>query len=352
MDNILLGVSLVICCHNSSLRLPKTIKHLNAQTVSADICWEVIVVDNASTDLTADVAKTYLDVCLKSRARIVNEPRIGLNNARNRGFEEAKYEFVSFIDDDNWVSQNWVQIVYEVMSQHSEIAVCGGYSEAVCEIEPPQWFEAYKESYAVGPEKIEAGDITWTRGNVWGAGMTIRKSARHSLLEHGFHANLVGRTGCSLISGEDSELCFALKVAGWQIWYEPRLRLQHYLPANRLTWKYLRRLHRAFGVSSVGIDPYYLVLDSEKNAIKVLMKSTWQGRVLLSIKTLLKPFTKSWFISESTSEGNPDILTIERQLGRLSELLSMRSAYRKRVMDVKRAQWTKKPYGINNVAIF
>jgi glycosyltransferase involved in cell wall biosynthesis len=342
MDNILPGVSLVICCHNSSLRLPKTIEHLNAQTVSADIPWEVIVVDNASTDDTANVAEKCLNVCLKLRGRVVSEARIGLTNARNRGFEEAKYEFVSFIDDDNWVSSNWVQIVYEVMTKHPEVAVCGGYSQAVCEIIPPQWFETYKESYAVGPEEIEAGDITWTRGNVWGAGMTIRKFAWEALMEQGFQSQLSDRSGRNLISGGDSEICFAVKAAGWRIWYEPRLRLQHYLPADRLTWKYLMRLHRAFGASSVGIDPYYFVLDGDKNAVKALIKSTWQGRVLLSVITLLRHFTKVLFLSESVSEGNPDILSIERQLGRLTELISKRSAYRKRVMNLKCAQWINK----------
>ena len=48
-----LGVSIVICCHNSAKLLPRTLEHLRAQEVDSTIPWEVIVVDNASTDNTA-----------------------------------------------------------------------------------------------------------------------------------------------------------------------------------------------------------------------------------------------------------------------------------------------------------
>ncbi len=79
------GVSIIICCYNSAHRLPKTLAHLKTQVVSQIIPWEVIVVDNASTDGTDQVAKTQWGELPGVPFRVVNEPRPGLSNARNLG---------------------------------------------------------------------------------------------------------------------------------------------------------------------------------------------------------------------------------------------------------------------------
>jgi len=57
------GVSVIICCYNSVKRLPVTLAHLKSQVVFGQIPWEVIVIDNASTDRTAEVAKNYGETC-------------------------------------------------------------------------------------------------------------------------------------------------------------------------------------------------------------------------------------------------------------------------------------------------
>ncbi|MGH7265987.1 MAG: hypothetical protein ACREMB_14255, partial [Candidatus Rokuibacteriota bacterium] len=56
-------------------------------------------------------------------------------------------------------------------------------------------------------------------------------------------------------SGGDAEICFALRLAGWRLWFEPRMRLRHFIQTHRLDWWYLRRLFRGVGASSVGFDP-------------------------------------------------------------------------------------------------
>src|SRR5437867_4426773 len=138
------SVSVVICCHNSAQRLPETLGHLARQKFEASIPWEVIVVDNASTDETPKIARNCWPAQARSILRIVPEPQPGLSHARIRGFAEAKYAIVCFIDDDNWVCPDWVQTVAKTMSLHPEVGACGGRIEAVCEIEPPPWFETYK----------------------------------------------------------------------------------------------------------------------------------------------------------------------------------------------------------------
>src|SRR6266568_2014628 len=99
-NSLPLGVSVVICCHNSAKRLAATLAQLVAQRVPSEIPWEVIVIDNASTDGTAQVAAACWPAVNCVPLRIISEPRLGLTYARQRGFREAKYEFISFVDDD------------------------------------------------------------------------------------------------------------------------------------------------------------------------------------------------------------------------------------------------------------
>jgi len=144
------------------------------------------------------------------------------------------------------------------------VGACGGWITAVCESAPPPWFERYAEKYAVGQQAAASGDVTVTRGFLWGAGLTIRQAAWQQLLAAGFRPVLLGRQGAKLTAGEDSEICFALRLAGWRLWYDRRLTVTHYLPAQRLEWSYLRRLYRGFGASFALLDAYLVVLPRAK----------------------------------------------------------------------------------------
>jgi glycosyltransferase involved in cell wall biosynthesis len=315
------GVSVIICCHNSSTRLPATLTHFRQQEVASDIAWEVIVVDNASTDNTSEVALRCWPHDTPTKLKVVYEPRLGLSHARQCGLSEAKYEIVSFIDDDNWVSPNWVQLVAEIMSQHPNIGACGGYNEAVCEVTPPWWFEHYKNSYAIGSQGHEAGDVSGTRGFLWGAGLSVRKSAWQQLVREGFRALLVDRKGSAPTAGGDAELSFALRLAGWGLWYDPRLRLRHFLPARRLEWEYLRRLHRGFGASSVWLDLYSYALKETPETLIERLKRTWHSRTLAALVKLLWFKGKMLVSFDCPREGNLDALQVEVRIGRLIELM-------------------------------
>src|SRR5262245_64018752 len=91
--------------------------------------------------------------------RVVREPLAGLSHARRRGLEAAKYEFVSFVDDDNWVCSNWVSLVHEIFVSRPDVAACGGAAEAVFESPPPAWFSTYHGSFAIGQQHSQAGDV-------------------------------------------------------------------------------------------------------------------------------------------------------------------------------------------------
>jgi len=121
--------------------------------------WEVLVIDNGSTDETGQVARGSWPADASTRLRVVKEETLGLSRARRRGFLEARHEIVCFVDDDNWVCPAWVEIVSTVMGAHPDVAVCGGDSVAVFEEPEPPWF-ADTRAASVWVHNARRGDTT------------------------------------------------------------------------------------------------------------------------------------------------------------------------------------------------
>lgn len=341
-----LGVSIVICCHNSADKLPQTLAHLAAQESTGDLLWEVIVIDNASTDETARVARESWPQSNPAPLHVISEPQLGLSHARRRGFKKACYEFVCFVDDDNWVCPERVRTVAEVMTTHPEVGACGGFIAEVCEDNPPWWFERYKNGYAPGAQGSEkGGDVTW-RLFLMGAGLTIRRTAWQHLADCGFRFLLVGRQGAALTAGEDHELCHALCLSGWRLWYEPRLRLKHFLPRSRLKWRLLRRQSRGAGRCEAVLGLYLSNLSDqqERSTLHKILKSakqTWHWQILVSIRYLARrPFRLLWSFF-SPLEGDYHIIWVERQLGRFLELIARRHEYGLHVHEIREATWRR-----------
>lgn len=232
------GVSIIICCHNGQARLPETIRHIAHQVVPAYIPWELIIIDNGSTDNSAIVAraewqKHRVDIYLK----IVKESTLGLSYARARGFKEARYEYVVMCDDDNWLDENYVHNVYTIMSEKPNVGALGGFGKIVYEVEPPTAELSY--IFAAGEQALQSGKVLANK--VYGAGCVIRNSAYSNLLRTGFKSLLTDRRGAELSSGGDYELCLAMAIMGYDIWYDRRLRFIHFITKERLTWEYYLR---------------------------------------------------------------------------------------------------------------
>ncbi|MEX2234091.1 MAG: glycosyltransferase [Cyclobacteriaceae bacterium] len=232
------GVSIIICCHNGSNRLPETIRHIARQRVPAWVPWELLIVDNGSTDDSAAVARTeWQKHRVDTYMRIVKEPVLGLSYARARGFREARYEYMIMCDDDNWLEEDYVSHVYEILSEKPNIGALGGFGKLVYEIDPPAVELSY--IFAAGEQAPRSGKVM--ENKVYGAGCVIRHCAYQKLLGSGFKSLLTDRRGTELSSGGDYELCFALAIMGYDIWYDDRLRFTHFVTRERLTWEYYLR---------------------------------------------------------------------------------------------------------------
>ena len=168
---------MVVPTHNGAPRLGATLAHVAAQRPPAGLAWEVILVDNASTDGTADAALAAWPADAPAQLRVVHEHQLGLGHAHARGFAEASGQLVTWVEDDNWIAPDWLELVSRTMEEHPEVGALGGFNEPVCEISPPAWLERFQYAYAAGPQGPARGDVTDSRGFLWGAGMTVRKKA-------------------------------------------------------------------------------------------------------------------------------------------------------------------------------
>jgi glycosyltransferase involved in cell wall biosynthesis len=332
------GVSVIVCARNAASRIGRTLLHL-AQQEAVPVPWEVIVVDNNSTDGTVEAARKAWPANAPAPLRLLSEPTLGYNHAAERGIANARYSIIAHVHDDNWLEKNWIAQAAAIFRSDPEIGACGGRVEAGLECKPPWWFAATQHRYAVGPQGEQSGDVTWSRGYLWGAGLCVRRTAWEKLEQEGFRFLTSGRKASGkIISGEDSEICYALRLAGWKLYYSEDLRLTHYIPAARLNWRYLTKLVRSFGAASALHDCYIYPLSHERlNEDRI-----WWNALKQSVRRLVG-MRRSWFALVRESEGNTDLLLLQRQIARTLELVRLRNTYAQIHRAVFHAAWRRMP---------
>lgn len=340
------GVSFVICTYNGAQRLPTVLERLSRQDNPTRIPAEILVIDNASNDGTAEVVLAHADR-LDIHVQVIREPRQGLSFARVTGLNSAKYDLICFVDDDNWVPADWLWRVESVMASHPGVGACGGYISPVFATAAPGWFETAKERYAVSTETRANGWVRESGGFLAGAGLTVRKSAWRQLWEGGFEFRTTDRRGLHLSSGGDAELCLALRLAGWDLWFDYALLLHHYLPADRLNWKYARRLYRGCASCAAVLDAYVHVLDSQTPPRDRLdrYRKAWGGSWLWyassAARWLLTNPTAVLSASFGEGENNFRVLETEMYFGRFLSYVQLRGEYDRLVRELVTAPWRK-----------
>ena len=314
------GVSIVICTHNGAGLIANTLDCLMAQRVSSGIEWEVVLVDNASTDGTADVARSHWSHPVP--LRIIPEERLGVGFARLTGIRESQYEYVCFVDDDNHLNEDWVDTAFRLMQAHPRAGAIGGYNDCQCETTPPAWFQPYAACYAVGGQAPEEGELTEERRALWSAGMILRKTAWSDLEQAGFNPLLSGRSGKKKLSGEDTEICYLLRILGWKVYYFTSLKLTHQIPSGRLRWTYLCRLQRGFGAASIYLKIYRQILHYRQTGEEIREKH-WARELLNDTGAMLGSPLVLGATLFRLYEGNDRVVRMHAVIGRWQERLRL-----------------------------
>lgn len=313
------GVSIIICCYNSAERLPETLRHLALQEVPTNILWEVIVVNNASTDDTVEVAAhEWAKYNLSIPLRIIEQPKAGLSNARDKGFEMAAYEYCLFCDDDNWLQNDYVKLAFETMESDPMIGAAGGQGEAVFETNRPSWFSDKVWGYAIGKQLHKSGYVDQAKGYLFGAGLIVNKDKWKSL-KMPFETMLCGdRTGIKLQSGGDTELCYIMIMNGYKLFYNEDLKFKHFIEKKRLDISYYKKLCQGFGQASAILSPYKYYL----NGTVSLSSPIWLKDIIYISKSLINCIRKEKIVR---------ITTVHVSLGYIKEAIFLRKEYDKRI---------------------
>jgi len=242
-----IDATVAICTYNGAARLDAVIQSLAAQRTENRL-WEILVVDNASTDHTIEVCKALVRSC-PVPLRTVYEERPGLSYARWRAGTEARGGIVCFLDDDNPAGPDFAENAIQFFENHPYAGVIGGKVEPVWEAPPTELaLEVCHFALAICDHGDEAFRYEGILGGPVGAGLCIRREALlEAYRDNGWAAGSPGPIGKRRISGSDTALNGVVRKLGWELWYVPSLQINHVIPATRMTFAYLARLYESIG---------------------------------------------------------------------------------------------------------
>ena len=278
------SVSIILCFYKGEKKLPKTIEHLKNLNLEGIDNVELLLIDNNSPDNSRKIIETELKDFTKFSWRIINETKPGQTFARICGIKESKYDCILFCDEDNWISSDYLKKGLKILNKNNKIGVLGGLGIVVSDIEIPEWFEKHQSCFAVGPQMPITGEVKGTRNIVYGAGMLVRKEALDTLFNKGFYFYTTGRLPSKLASGDDSELCLGIKVAGYKIWYDQSLTFQHDISSDRLTLEYVQKVQEGDASSNYVIRFYREFINGY---VPKVNNWFWVKEFIYSLKDLL-----------------------------------------------------------------
>lgn len=244
------SVSIAIPTHNRARTLCETLASVKRLAIPQGVALECVVIDNASTDDTPQAVADAADSSAPFPIRRVMEPRQGSSYARNRAIDEARGDFILFLDDDAIADSHWLTEMLSAMETRGLDAACGMVLPRWSE-PPPAW---------LGPRlwvKLAVHDQNFVKSvplnevegldNYFSANVGVRRSAFERF---GRFREDLGVVGKNPMSGEDTELFARIIEKGGKMGFVPDAIVHHLIPRERMSPEYLLRKSYAFGFGS------------------------------------------------------------------------------------------------------
>lgn len=205
--------------------------------------FEILVVDNNSTDNTAEVCSTFASLYPDLNFRYVLERQQGVGHTRTRGAKEAKGEIVAYIDDDCLADANWLKEIVAFYKGHPEAMSTGGKIIPKYLVPVAGWFGKYfwglVGNYDLGNKVFQMKGVRYPSG----ANMHFRKTAFE---RYGYFDGKLGRSGKSLMAGEEKAMYLKLIQANEKVFYLPQVIVFHHVEGNKFDKNYVRK--HSFGI--------------------------------------------------------------------------------------------------------
>ncbi len=228
-------ITIIICTYNQCESLKAALESLLLQKINSSFDYEIIVVDNNSKDRTRETVAPYISKC-NGRLRYVFEPNQGLSYARNRGIQEAKGEVIAFTDDDAVADEKWLGNLLRVYNDFDADCV-GGKVEPFGNIDMPEWMpEELAYLFTIVDFGTECILLKYPLSPA-GANISFKKKVFNRV---GMFSADLGRKGNSLLSREESDICYKIQQTGGSIYYSPNAVVNHRIHCSRLSRKWVR----------------------------------------------------------------------------------------------------------------
>jgi len=247
--------TVAIRTYNGEARIPEVLDRLLQQSNPEGIRWEVVVIDNNSSDRTAAIVADYAQRWRSdSQVRYLFEGRQGCGYARELAMREANSELVGFLDDDNLPDADWLIEAYRFGQAHPAAGAYGGNVHPTVDGPLPDNFHTIRFLLAVsdsGPAAFQYAKTLVHRNSPINPGCVIRKQAWKEAVPK--QRRLWGRSEAwKLVAtcAEDVEVMHYIINSHWEVWHNGAMNVQHRMPPRRLDPDYLRKIARTSGLSA------------------------------------------------------------------------------------------------------
>lgn len=274
-------ISFIICTYNREEYIYRTLCYLAEQY---DSHFEIILVDNRSTDSTAQLCQQFAAEHPNVPYHYFLEEQQGLSFARNRGIQEAQGDMLVFLDDDAFVQQDYVKNLQAYLTDYPDLQAFGGKIDPMYESgKEPEWMSKWAYTWVSAIDY--APQMCPFRDNAYpiGANMGIRKEL--ALRCGGFNTEL-GRTGKNLMAGEEKDLWTKVRALGHVIYYLPEVAVRHCIPEKRTTRDYIIRMAEGVGMSE---RVRTLGQSKQKYLLRICTEGIkWGGTIVLWCRYMLE----------------------------------------------------------------
>jgi glucosyl-dolichyl phosphate glucuronosyltransferase len=237
-----MNVSVVMSTYNRSSVLGQALQGLLNQDTGG-LSYEIVVVDNNSTDNTKQVVESYAQ--LDPKVRYVFEKKQGVAYGRNTGIEVAQGEYLAFCDDDVVVPPNWIRQMHAALLRYPDADFVGGKVLVRWEVPPPRWIDHRMAPLACqdfGDEPFKVS-LEYQRCLI-SANLGVR---RRAFERAGLFDPTTQRVGDGIGSTEDFDWELSVWQNGGHGMYVPDVVCSAEVPARRMVKSYHRRWHLGHG---------------------------------------------------------------------------------------------------------
>jgi glycosyltransferase involved in cell wall biosynthesis len=237
-------LSIIICSYNRASYISDALTSLYGQSSGLDD-FEVIIVDNNSTDNTKEVYAQWRHTNTNGQFTFISEMQQGASFARNTGAAIAKGEWVCFMDDDAVATTDYVKNIIKHIQDQPFIVGFGGRIIPKYIPAEPKWMSYYVSSL-VGNFDYAPTACAFENGKYpLESNMIVKKSVYDQI--GGFNVNLPGVVGTLRIGGEGKELFYKIIALGHTIYYDPSICVHHVVEVKKLTSEYMYRVASGIG---------------------------------------------------------------------------------------------------------